>query len=1084
MNKKISTLMMAGLLGAGPLCGSAWAQETTDPDPVPVKINGISLNSKMLPNPEDKKPWPKGPYFIIADKDNNGIATPGDMILGVASADEKEVTYHGVELKAENGTWDLSTASWYFIEETVKDNVTSEVSVYTYSLQNVGTGTYLTAGVDGKIINEVSKSAHDVSKGQYAKFVSLDATPEIAQFKQKRSLYLSTSNTTYLSPGLNITLGEITAVNTAEVSTPNYNLILCKLGTKTMNAEDVAKLNDIKGGAGFNLAFNGDGVVAGDSWSESEILSDLNLKAFWVDGFKGSEEERLNGDANKNIPQGVYFAVVDENLPASLLGKDEIETVEEFMACTFVAIDPIANNAIHEAKPDSEQGYELTMVKASEMNFFTGASTPADDLSAGDEVYVGNACFTLEVPDAIAAPGKFNIKVADYRALKTEKDNPTKKHDAMTGYIGVVNDQHVNYLVTTSTATLTFEATNTTIMDGDALVETFLQKENAASIYTIQFVSGEDKEGYSEYEQYLTNMRNASGFEWASTVNYNEADPAYQFVVTAIDKTNKTITFNNRLTKEPLTVQLYENEDGVYTIYAEGEQVYVESANGEDDENVAFTNDVLLTNTEVVLTQVTDVDKYATFVNRADDLGLVHFELAKSTVSGTAFYVGGEQNDEGELRDNGVVTAYTNADDMTQFELIKTTEKVNGKDKEIEYAIWNKYIYLKDNRIVTGGNDSVAYYSYKIRVFEPTRADGKGLYLTYSSGYKSGYKLVETTETSATPFVIKENVDGSVALIYNKLDLTDVTEYAYTADAKKDKDKAWKSDYFYELSNKIDNVLKTFMVEEAPAISYEAVPQHVSFQAARGGFMTMDENNDARLAIKESASEDLTFWLDTVHSERNIPSFYITKAGSFLYNAQDSAKYYNSRGNYRFNLENKAYTGIPDAKLIFKAGELESSDALRTIVNGQSVLVVEDDQAQKTIKGGLKNFQFQIILAEEGGDEYLIRQLVDGKYHYVCQYNNYFYMNDDKTEAYRFIIEKQSAPTANDEITASSVKVIAGNGQITISGAAGKKVVVSNILGQVVANTVITSDNATIAAPQGIVVVAVEGEEAVKAIVK
>ena len=57
-------------------------------------------------------------------------------------------------------------------------------------------------------------------------------------------------------------------------------------------------------------------------------------------------------------------------------------------------------------------------------------------------------------------------------------------------------------------------------------------------------------------------------------------------------------------------------------------------------------------------------------------------------------------------------------------------------------------------------------------------------------------------------------------------------------------------------------------------------------------------------------------------------------------------------------------------------------------------------------------------------------------------------------------------------------------GQVTIAGAAGKKVVVSNILGQVVANTVITSDNAPIAAPQGVVVVAVEGEEAVKAIVK
>ena len=64
------------------------------------------------------------------------------------------------------------------------------------------------------------------------------------------------------------------------------------------------------------------------------------------------------------------------------------------------------------------------------------------------------------------------------------------------------------------------------------------------------------------------------------------------------------------------------------------------------------------------------------------------------------------------------------------------------------------------------------------------------------------------------------------------------------------------------------------------------------------------------------------------------------------------------------------------------------------------------------------------------------------------------------------------------------MKVIAGNGQITIAGAQGKKVVVSNILGQTVANTVVASDNATIAAPAGVVVVAVEGEAAVKAIVK
>ncbi|WP_462361656.1 DUF6383 domain-containing protein [Parabacteroides johnsonii] len=78
----------------------------------------------------------------------------------------------------------------------------------------------------------------------------------------------------------------------------------------------------------------------------------------------------------------------------------------------------------------------------------------------------------------------------------------------------------------------------------------------------------------------------------------------------------------------------------------------------------------------------------------------------------------------------------------------------------------------------------------------------------------------------------------------------------------------------------------------------------------------------------------------------------------------------------------------------------------------------------------------------------------------------------------------EGGATANDEITTSEITVIAGEGNVTIVNAAGKKVVVSNILGQTVATQVLTSDNAVIAAPQGVIVVAVEGEEAVKAIVK
>ena len=89
--------------------------------------------------------------------------------------------------------------------------------------------------------------------------------------------------------------------------------------------------------------------------------------------------------------------------------------------------------------------------------------------------------------------------------------------------------------------------------------------------------------------------------------------------------------------------------------------------------------------------------------------------------------------------------------------------------------------------------------------------------------------------------------------------------------------------------------------------------------------------------------------------------------------------------------------------------------------------------------------------------------------------------------ALRFNVENEDndeLATDNEAISTSEVTVIAQNGAVRIANAEGKKVVITNILGQTVANTVITSSDATIAAPAGVVVVAVEGEEAVKAIVK
>ena len=71
---------------------------------------------------------------------------------------------------------------------------------------------------------------------------------------------------------------------------------------------------------------------------------------------------------------------------------------------------------------------------------------------------------------------------------------------------------------------------------------------------------------------------------------------------------------------------------------------------------------------------------------------------------------------------------------------------------------------------------------------------------------------------------------------------------------------------------------------------------------------------------------------------------------------------------------------------------------------------------------------------------------------------------------------EEGNPTANETIAAGNVVVAGVDGAVVVKGAEGKNVIVSTILGKVVANEVLTSDNAQIAAPAGIVVVSVDGE--------
>ena len=136
--------------------------------------------------------------------------------------------------------------------------------------------------------------------------------------------------------------------------------------------------------------------------------------------------------------------------------------------------------------------------------------------------------------------------------------------------------------------------------------------------------------------------------------------------------------------------------------------------------------------------------------------------------------------------------------------------------------------------------------------------------------------------------------------------------------------------------------------------------------------------------------------------------------------------------------------------------------------------------AFKYVDAERRAFTIETML-EKGYDKYNKYAPAENERGYIKYQNGVPVVTGNKNEAWVFNLEEltgeENAPTANESINAANNVVVAGvNGAVVVKGAEGKNVIVSTILGKVVANEVVSSDNAQIAAPAGIVVVSVDGE--------
>ena len=110
----------------------------------------------------------------------------------------------------------------------------------------------------------------------------------------------------------------------------------------------------------------------------------------------------------------------------------------------------------------------------------------------------------------------------------------------------------------------------------------------------------------------------------------------------------------------------------------------------------------------------------------------------------------------------------------------------------------------------------------------------------------------------------------------------------------------------------------------------------------------------------------------------------------FLYNAKDSASYYNPGSASLVTDDSYKLVDRTSIKAIFRPATLVGIDTLSTTVKGK--------ETEVTAKNGLNNFKFQIVLKDatvEG--EYIIKSLSSSNY--IFNLNGKLGFTNDKSEA-------------------------------------------------------------------------------------
>ena len=1118
MNKKVSTILTCGLMLGGSLLSSSAFAET------------FPLADKALESVAN------GDEVVFYQKGQAGT----ERILGVAVDKKGNKSIDVIDATANSfKKADINNYKW----QVVVGRSTTQKTLY--SFVNVATGDTLAFDSQDKpMFTNKDAKVYATHEGKYQFYYTdgqiaydgkdqhrfLSATDFDAAGNAKKAIYLESNSAKLNSSFTNIEtyLYDTTpdAVDDEELNaffnTKGFNL--------EVNGEDVQ--GNLFGGDSRVWAFQVNKKACADAtnnWDKDK-------------GYKVSEDGANGKDLY--IPAGIYFfterVLSDSYDPSSnTIKAEDIDWLES----TFIAVS--VKETVENTVPDrgNGQGFKLVPVKGSEFIFVDNTSKVA----VGD-MPINNACFTVYDNYASNDKYPYALELGSfyYQAKSTDKDTDDAANAKVQ--IGVLpfDNETVQWLTTITKTTTAhqyaFRFGNSAAVDGIDLLKT--TKE--AAVYTIKFVAGneDDEELFGKYltvgtdtgEDDVWKSGEGSDFTWVAkgSMIANTNHPAYQYTITAVDdETGKMITFTNRETNKSFTAQLFPEEGtnrySLAAVDSKGKptnlsvmplDVNLNSYEVEEAEANALSID------EDVVIELTPVtpDEYAGFYNVDNEsVRVIRFARDKNDTS-YKWYAGVLQDENkdytlqqsilGQTADYFVEEVY----DAAQWQLIKAEKP----ETIARTFVYNNTTTESVDDVVNG--DKVSAYQYVLRYVNdgtPTNwylDDNGAVVLEEAENAFEAYdkkndfdKLNKNDKNvDIQKFYIKENADGSVSLFgtdysfgNNNADKKIVTSYNknVSLDAEVDKDGVQYVDgsdrpavyaYVSEAMN-----LKTYLDGEAPVYSWPGEEGHVTLQnntAISGDYITVNDDNEGILLNDASES----FYLHVTDKDAVVPSFYIslgTGEGStaetermFLFNPVDSVAY-----PVNMDYDPNYQLSKADTKAIFKAGTMDASrDTLTTTIKGEVRPVAELADNDNTW-GGLNRFKFQLIETADLDGAYNVRQTrgsinEDGtpgsETVYLASSSQKLYFTPEKAYALALHIEGVEAPTANEGVSATDVKVVAYDGAINIKNAAGKNVVVSTILGQIVANEVLTSDNATISVPAGIAIVSVDGEEAVKVSVR